>query len=648
MHHARRRIVALIASAIVAASLGAAETFAAKAAERPNILWLTCEDTGPQLGCYGDSYAQTPNLDRLAAAGLRYRHCWSNAPVCAPARTAIISGVYPPSTGSEHMRSLVAMPAWMKMYPQFLREQGYYCTNNSKEDYNLQKPPGVWDESSAKAHWKHRKPGQPFFAIFNFTVSHESQIRVRPHTLHHDPAKVRIPAYHPDTPEVRHDWAQYYDKVTEMDAQAGERLRELEAAGLAEDTIIFFYGDHGSGMPRSKRWPYNSGLHVPLIVRIPEKYRHLAPKDYAPGGTSDRLVSFVDLAPTLLSLIGIKPPDWMQGRAFLGEHPAEPRRYVFGFRGRMDERYDLVRSVRNERFVYVRNYMPHLIYGQHIGYMFQTPTTRVWKRLYDAGKLAPPQTFFWEPKPEEELYDLQSDPDEVRNLANSPEHQGILRELRQALREHTLNIRDAGFLPEAEMHRRAAGTTIYEMAHDPKKYPIDTILAMAELAASRKAQAVAPLREGLKHRDSAVRYWAVTGFLVRGADAVKAARDELRKALGDDSPCVRAIAAWGLGQYGGPADLEAALPVLRQLAPPDKNGAYVSILAVNVIDALGPKASSLHDFLRGMPEKDPQAADRANEYVARLKATILGEPGQPPASKPKRSPKRLRGAGTSQ
>jgi len=623
---ARRRIGLVLAAVLAAMSFGAPSAPGqSPKAERPNILWITCEDTGPQLGCYGDAYAWTPNLDRLAATGLRYRHCWSNAPVCAPARTAIISGVYPTSTGSEHMRSLVDMPSWMRMYPQFPREQGYYCTNNSKEDYNLRKPDGVWDDSSPKAHWKNRGPGQPFFAIFNLTVSHESQIRVRPHTLRHDPAKVRLPAYHPDTPEVRHDWAQYYDKVTEMDAQAGQRLQELEEAGLADETIVFFYGDHGSGMPRSKRWPYNSGLHVPLIVRFPEKYRHLAPKDYAAGGATDRLVSFVDLAPTLLSLIGVKPPDWVQGRAFLGQYATEPHRYLFGFRGRMDERYDMVRSVRNDRYVYVRNYMPHLIYGQHVGYMFETPTTQVWKRLYDAGKLSPPQTFFWEPKPAEELYDLQSDPDEVRNLVDSPAHQKVLSELRQALREHTLKTRDAGFLSEAEMHVRSAGTTIYEMAHDEKKYPLETIVAMAELAASRKPGTVAPLREGLKHGDSAVRCWAATGFLVRGPAAVKEARDDLRKALADDSPSVRIVAAWALGQHGDQADLDAILPVLRELAPPDKNGAYTSILAVNVIDALGPKASPLHEFIRAMPTKDPKAVDRANEYVARLQATILGK-----------------------
>jgi arylsulfatase A-like enzyme len=221
-----RFLLALVASLLrLCSAAGAAEPL------RPNILWITSEDNGPHLGCYGDTYATTPNLDALAARGMIYLRCWSNAPVCAPARTAIITGVYPTSTGSEHMRSLVRLPPHMKMYPQLLSEAGYYCTNNSKEDYIVEKPGKVWDESSPRAHWKNRKSSQPFFAIFNHTVTHESQIRKRPHKPIHDPAKVRVPAYHPDTPEVRQDRAQYYDKLTEMDALAGKNLRELEEAG---------------------------------------------------------------------------------------------------------------------------------------------------------------------------------------------------------------------------------------------------------------------------------------------------------------------------------------------------------------------------------------------------------------------------------
>jgi len=615
-----RRFIRLSAFVIV---LAVAVSSALADSPRPNILWITCEDIGPHLGCYGDSYAETPNLDRLAARGLRYRRAWSNAPVCASARTTIISGVYATSLGGQHMRSQVEMPGFMRMYPQLLREAGYYCTNNRKEDYNLVKPGQVWDDSSNKAHWKNRPDGKPFFAIFNITTSHESQLRRRPHTLKHDPAKAPIPAYHPDTPEVRHDWAQYYDKITEMDAQAGQRLAELESAGLADETVIFFYGDHGSGMPRNKRWPYDSGERVPFIAHIPEKFRHLAPDEYVAGGESERLVSFVDLAPTLLSLIDKPAPEWMQGHAFMGPDADPPQEFLFGFRGRMDERLDMVRSVCDGRYVYIRNYMPHLIYGQHLRYMFQTPTTQVWRRLYDEGKLNAAQSIFWEPKPAEELYDLESDPDEVNNLAESPKMADVMSRLRSAHRRHVLEIRDAGFLYEAEMHRRAAGTTIYEMAHDEDRYPLERIFAMAQTASTRDPEKTDELRDALSDPDSGIRYWAAMGLLIRGADGVAAGRDELHAALQDESPTVRTVAAWAFGEYGNQDDQAAAIDALSELILPVEQGPYVAILAVNVVDMLGPTAAKLHPKLANMTSKHPTAPGRVNGYVDRLLEYIL-------------------------
>ena len=600
------------------AALGAGAA-AASAPALPNILWLTCEDTGPHLGAYGDNYADTPNLDRLAARGLRYRNAWSNAPVCAPARTTIISGLYPPSTGSEHMRSMTSLPPGFKMYPAFLREAGYYASNNSKEDYNLEHTGKVWDDSSARAHWRKRAPGQPFMSIFNFTITHESQVRARPHAAVHDPARVRIPAYHPDTPEVRQDWAQYYDNITTMDKQAGAVLEELERDGLAEDTIVFFYGDHGSGMPRSKRWPYDSGLRVPLLVRVPGKFRHLAPGDYRPGAATDRMVGFIDLAPTVLSLAGIRPPAWMQGSAFLGRHQGPAREFNYGFRGRMDERCDMVRSVSDRRYVYVRNYMPHRIYGQHLSYMFETPTTRVWHDLHAQGKLKPPQTHFWETKPPEELYDLQNDRDEVHNLARAPEHRRTLERLRRAQQDLAAQIRDVGFLPEAEIHGRSRGSTPYELGHDDARYPLRRIMGTAELASSLEPAAAPELAKRLEDPDSAVRYWAATGILMRGGEAVKSAAPALRKALADPAPPVRIAAAEALGRYGeSPADLEQALSVLGELAPPDKNGVYISILALNAIDVLGDKARPLKAKIQAMPAEDPNAPQRMRSYVPRL------------------------------
>jgi uncharacterized sulfatase len=571
---------------------------------RPNILWISSEDHGPHMGCYGDKYASTPNVDKLAAKGMIYTRVWSCAPVCAPARTTLISGMYPPSTGSEHMRSMVPFPRDKKMFPQFLREAGYYCTNNAKEDYNLAKPGRVWDESSANAHWRKRRTGQPFFAVFNSLKSHESQIRVPSHKLVHDPALARIPAYHPDTPEVRRDWAQYYDVVSEADADAGKRLQELDDSGLTDDTIVFYWADHGSGMPRSKRWPCDSGLHVPLVVYIPAKYRHLAGPDYKPGGKCERLVSFLDFAPTMLALAGIKPPDWMQGQAFLGRDVKPPQAFMHGFRGRMDERYDMVRSTTDGRYVYIRNYMPHRIYGQHVDYMFQTPTTRVWKKLHDEGKLTAVQDAFWNTKPFEELYDLQNDSDEVINLAESPPAASILDKFRRAQRDWTLRIADVGFLPEGEIHSRSAGSTPYDMGHDSKKYPLQRIFETAELASSYDNRGTIPkLKERLKDDDSAVRYWAALGLLIRGQAAEATARNELRSALKDKSPYVRVVAAESLGRYGGDADRQAGLAELIELGSQEKYGVFVAMAALNSLGELGPKAASSRDAIRALSAK---------------------------------------------
>ena len=594
----------------------------------PNILWLTSEDHSPTMGCYGDKFATTPNVDALAARGLRYRFAWSCAPVCAPARTTLISGLYPPSTGAEHMRSMVPLPKEFKMYPQFLREAGYYCSNNSKEDYNLAKPGQVWDESSGKAHYKNRAAGQPFFAIFNSTKSHESQIRTRPHKAVHDPSKVRVPAYHPDTPEVRQDWAQYYDKVSEVDADAGRHLKELAAAGLADDTIVFYYADHGSGMPRSKRWPCNSGLRVPVVVHFPAKWKHLAPPEYKAGGVSDRLISFVDFAPTVLSLAGIEPPKWMQGHAFAGKFTAPMQPFIYGFRGRMDERIDCVRSVSDSRYVYLRNFMPHLSQAQHVDYQFATPTTRVWFDLYKSGKATEAQSIFWRtPKAPEELYDLTTDPDEVQNLAASAQHQEVLAKFRKAQSDLAAKIRDVGFLPEGEIHSRSAGSAPYTMGHDDTKFPFARVFATADLASNLKPDALPELRKHLTDPDSAIRYWAALGLLMRGKEAVTTARVDLQKTLADPSPFVRIPAAQALAQHGDAADLAKALPVLLEQADWNKSGVFASVSALNALGALGPKAVTAADAIKSLPEKGASPDGRYNSYIPRLLADLTTDLG---------------------
>ena len=523
------------------------------------------------------------------------------------------------------MRSMTRLPSSMQMFPCHLRAAGYYATNNAKEDYNLEHTGTVWDESSNKAHWRNRKPGQPFFAVFNFLITHESQLRTRPHTFVHDPAKVRVPAYHPDTPEVREDWAQYYDNITTMDGQAARVLKQLEEDGLADDTVVFFYGDHGSGMPRNKRWPYNSGLQVPLIVHIPEKYKHLAPKDYKAGGSSDRLVSFVDLAPTVLSLADVKAPPYMQGQAFLGRYEGPERQHVFGFRGRMDERYDLVRSVRDKRFVYIRNYMPHKVYGQHLAYMFETPTTQVWKRMYDEGKLQPPKTYFWETKPAEELYDLDNDRDEVHNLASSPEHQSILKQLRAAQKDLAFRIRDIGFLPENELHSRSQGATPYETGHKDELYPMQKVFAAAELASSLRKDSLGTLRKALQDSDSAVRYWAALGILMRGKEAVMQSHAELAKCLADKAPSVQIAASEALGRYGPVEEIPNVLQGLLKLSDATNNGVYTAMMALNALDSMGERAAPVRAAVAKLPGAPKSAPDRTREYVGRLVTEITGK-----------------------
>jgi arylsulfatase A-like enzyme len=565
--------------------------------ERPNILWIVSEDNGPFLGCYGDSLAVTPNLDRLAAQGVRYENAFANAPVCAPSRSTIITGMYASSLGTLHMRSTNPLPRSIRFFTQYLREAGYYCTNRHKEDYNTIKPDGAWDESSKEATWTKRAPGQPFFSVVNITTSHESSLHETVSTTH-DPARMILPPYHPDTPVIRHDWAQYYDKITEMDKQVGGILEELERQGLAEETIVFYYADHGGVLTRSKRFVYDSGTRVPLLVRVPEKFKHLAPGE--PGTHTDRLVGFVDLAPTILSLAGIPVPGYMQGQAFLGRQKSEPPEYVHLFRGRMDERIDLMRAVRSTRFKYIRNYLPHRVYAQHLDYLWKMPTTRSWEAEYRAGRVTEVQRRFFETKPTEELYDVETDPHEVNNLARDPAYARVLGELRAANRQRILETRDPTFLPEAEMVIRSGGGSPYDMARNATAYNLPRILATAELAGEMDPGNLTELQDLLEDTDSGVRYWAAQGLIALGTRA-RPAEESLHRALGDSSPDVRISAAEALAILG---HSEKVLPVLRE-AMQDPNE-YVRLHAINVIDHLDEKARTLLPVLENANNDDSE------------------------------------------
>jgi N-sulfoglucosamine sulfohydrolase len=539
----------------------------------PNILWLTAEDMSPQLGCYGDAEARTPRLDAFATQAVRFTRAFATAPVCSPARSCLITGMYATSLGTQRLRSEFPVPTAFSPFTSHLRAAGYYCSNNVKTDYNLRNEAEFirvgWDESSPTAHWRGRRPGQPFFAVFNFMTTHQSRTSVWSHDEfereigtklapeeRHNPARLTLPPFYPETAEARRAWARYRDCITLMDRQVGDILDQLAADGLADNTIVFFYSDHGMGMPRGKRCLHDSGLHVPLLIRFPKKWEHLAPG--SSGSTNDRLVSFVDFPPTVLSLCRIKAPAHFQGTPFLGPDVGEPRHYVYGARDRVDEAFDVARSVRDDRWLYIRNFMPHLSWMQPEGYSDASTFRQEFKRLAAHGQLEPgPLTYAAPRRAIEELYDTKTDPHQLHNLAAASEHRTILDRMRAELRRWQLTTRDAGFLTEPQMWSRLGnGGTPWSVARDKSQYPLERLLDAAE--AVGRNESTARQRSWLRDTDDAMRYWAAVGLHARSRLA-DVDLELLRDALHDSSPVVRIEAAAALAGHG---ESEAALPVL--------------------------------------------------------------------------------------
>lgn len=585
---------------------------------RPNILWLVSEDNGRLLGCYGDTQAHTPTIDRLSREGITYERCFAQ-PVCAPSRFALISGVFAVSCGpAEHMRASGKIPAAMRGFPSYLREAGYYATNNAKTDYNSPIDPSkTWDQSNRTAHYRNRKePSQPFFAVFNHEVTHESclfpdkgPVLSIPPT---DPAKVRIPPYQPDTPEIRADWARYYDCLSALDDQIASRLKQLEADGLADDTIIFYYSDNGGVLPRSKRFLQQSGTHVPLIVYYPQKWRHLAPA--APGSRIADPISFVDFGPTVLSLAGLKAPEIMQGKAFAGSAKAVPNEYVFCTRDRMDERYDMIRSVADRRWLYLRNYRPDRPYVQPLAYMFQARGYQSWARVAEEGKLTKATAMFWGEKPTEELYDMEADPDNIVNLAGVSAHQATLERMRSALRAHSLDIVDNGFVPEGSPLEG------YDAARAPGALPLERVVALADLASMRMVENLSTFITSLDDSNEAIRWWAAQGCSMLKEKAAPAA-DALLHHLADPSGAVRVAAAEAVARLG---KADKALPIL-EAALTDPSNLWFALQAANVIAHLGEAARpSLPALKRALQDFETAAkAPRAEKYGPRYPKDLL-------------------------
>ena len=460
--------VTTVVSLIAGDSTPTAQT-TAPAQRRPNIVWISNEDMSPRLGAYGDALARTPVLDRLARESVRYTHAFTTAPVCAPSRAAIINGMYQTSIGAQHMRTtedrvpelpgpyLAVPPFYVKAFPEYLRAAGYYTTNRAKTDYQFGVPFTIWDDLGTNAHWRNRTDkNQPFFSVFNLEVTHESRIfpsspARKGKALVTDPGKVQVPPYYPDTPLVREELARVYDNIADMDGQVGEILKQLADDGVADNTIVFYWSDHGDGLPRAKRSLYDSGLKVPLMIRWPKALGSTV----TPGSARDELVSFIDLAPTVLALAGVEIPAHLHGRVLVGPSAAPAPELVFAARDRMDIEYDMMRSARDGRFLYIRNFSPELPYAGHVIYRNQSAIMQEWFRLQAERALSGPAALWMRTKrPVEELYDTTSDPHQIHNLSAEPTHRATLGRMRNAVTDWMARIGDQGLINEPEMIQR--------------------------------------------------------------------------------------------------------------------------------------------------------------------------------------------------
>ncbi|MGA4539619.1 sulfatase-like hydrolase/transferase [Uniformispora flossi] len=576
-------------------------------ADRPNILWTVSEDCPPRFGCYGDPRAVTPHLDALAARGTLFEHAYSAAPVCAPSRFALLTGIAPESHGPAHqMRANAPVPDWLTTYPEILRGLGYYCTNNAKTDYNCAvDPQAIWDDCSNTAHWRTRPDGTPFLAVFNYDPTHESAVFSR-EEFTVNPDAIRLPAYLPDTPGIRGDFAHYYRHIANMDAFVGNLLAQLAEDGELDNTIVIHTSDHGGVQPRTKRWCYDEGLHVPLVIAAPERWAHLFP---APGTRVPAAVCTLRIPPTLVELAGGDVPAQMQGESLARTAFDEDTALAFGMRNRMDARLDMIRTVRDARYRYIRNYDPHRPYGAHQAFAWLAAGYQSWEAEHLAGRLDPVQDAFWHEKPGVELYDCDADPDQIRNLAGDPAYADVEQRLGEALRDHILAVNDNGFLPEG------AAAEGYDASRADGAYPLGRILDVADAVGRRDPAEIPRFTGALADPDPTVRRWGAVGFLVLGRDGLTGGAAKLLKDTvdADPDPFVRIPCAEALARFAADED---ALAVLADFAGP-AHPSSVRLEAFGALTALGPDAVA--------PYRDvvAAAADEPSEYCGNAARYLL-------------------------
>lgn len=540
----------------------------AKNGDRPNIVWVVSEDNSKHyLQLYEAGGAPMPNIEALAKEGLVFEHAFSNGPVCSVARSTIISGCYAPRVGVQYHRRMqfANLPAGVQMFPAYLKQSGYYTSNNSKEDYNFKKPEGVWNESSRKASYRNRQDGQPFFHVQNFGRSHEGQ-------LHFSKADMETPTttatndvdvfpYHPNTPTFRYTHAKYRDLQMEIDQQIGAFIDQLKADGVYDNTIIFYYGDHGGVLPRGKGYIYESGVHVPMVVHFPPKWRHLAPAE--PGSRLNGFVQFIDLGPTVLHLAGVKVPKNMDGKPFLGKGVSQAkldrRDMAFSYADRFDEKYDLVRAIRKGKFKYMRNFQPFNFDGLFNFYRYKMLAYKEWRVLFDEGKLNAAQKQFFETRTPEALYDLEKDPHETNNLAADPVYATTLKSLRKQLNKQLSGMPDLSFLPEPYLVQEGLNNPVqFGQTH---KKQLKKLIQLANLQLKPFEQVESALAKALASPQPWQRYWALIVCSTFGAEATSLYAEAKNIAENDAEPLVRMRAA----EFLGLAAQIDPMPVLTQI-----------------------------------------------------------------------------------
>ncbi len=587
-------------------------------ADRPNIVWVVSEDNSKHyLQLYEAGGAPMPNIEALAKEGLVFEHAFSNGPVCSVARSTIISGCYAPRVGVQYHRRMqfATLPEGVQMFPSYLKQSGYYTTNNSKEDYNFKKPEGVWDESSKKASYRNRKEGQPFFHVQNFGRSHEGQ-------LHFSKADMEKPTqtaantvevfpYHPNTPTFRYTHAKYRDLQMEIDQQIGAFIDQLKEDGVYDNTIIFYYGDHGGVLPRGKGYIYESGVHVPLVVYFPPKWRHLAPAEA--GSRLDGFVQFIDLGPTVLHLAGVKVPKGMDGRPFLGKGMTKAkldrRDQTFSYADRFDEKYDLVRAIRKGKYKYMRNFQPFNFDGLFNFYRYKMLAYKEWRALFDEGKLNAAQQQFFEFRTPEALYDLGKDPHETNNLAADPAYASTLKSLRQQLNKQLRAMPDLSFLPEPYLVQKGLENPVeFGQAH---KGQIKQLIKIANLQFKSFAQAQRALDKALVSPETWQRYWALIVCSSFGTEAASLYGQAEVLAAGDPEPLVRMRAAEFLG-LAGQID---PMPILSQVFYSAKDETTANLI-LNTVTLLLEQRKELEFEVR-RDEVNPEWIDKPNDLVNR-------------------------------